>query len=336
MARGMNTIRALQRDALRRQFVTAGVTRKQVKADLKRTTRYPRAIEVSYAGFVVGSQRKINAELRRRLESIATILDTGRRVDSPSSHADDLSDDIIAAFQALRETIQRLTSATDGILRLGITAHGSKTAQFNDDKYATPTMRLLGIGNASAGIERSIVRGWVAENVGLITNMNAEQVGKFETLFLRALRDGSRSRQIQNDVSAILRGSEQRARLIARDQIGKLNGQLDRQKQTSAGLDSYIWRGALDERERKKHVEREGKRYYWARPPEDGHPGQPVQCRCSPEPDLEALLGPEFAPEPTTPADFALATDEARAKHRREQAQKRRRRAKRAARAVAA
>lgn len=335
MPRAMNTIRALQRDALRRQFRAAGITRAQIKTDLARTARYPRAISLSYSAFLVGAQRKINAEIRKRLAATASILDTARRADAVA-HNDDLSDDIIAAFRVLRETVQRLAGATEGLLRIGITAHGSKTVQFNDDKYASPTMRLLGIGNASAGIERATLRGWVAENVSLITNMNADQVGKLETLFLRALRDGSRSAQVQGDVSAILRGSENRARLIARDQIGKLNGQLDRQKQTQAGLDSYVWRGALDERERPAHVDREGKTYKWSNPPADGHPGQPIQCRCTPEPNLEPLLGKEFAPEPRSASDFSRATPEARAENRRKQAQKRRRRAKRAARAVAA
>lgn len=336
MPNAMRTIRALQRDALRRQFQATGVTRRQVQADLKKTTRYPKSLSVSYSAFLVGAQRKVNAEIRKQLEAAALILDTARRSDAAVTRVDDLNDEIIAAFRALRELVQRLSSATEGVLRLGIAAHGSKTAAFNEDKYASPTMRLLGIGNASAGIERRVVRGWIAENVGLITNMNGEQVGKLETLFLRALRDGSRSAQIQTDVSAILRGSENRARLIARDQIGKLNGQLDRQKQTAAGLDSYVWRGALDERERKKHVEREGNVYRWDRPPQGGHPGQDVQCRCSPEPNLEPLLGKEFAPEPRSEADFSRATDDARAENRRKIAAKRRRRAKRAARSVAA
>jgi SPP1 gp7 family putative phage head morphogenesis protein len=265
---------------------------------------------------------------------MASILDVGRRIDA--ARADDLSDDIIAAFKALRATVQRLSSATEGVLRIGITAHGVKTLQFNDRKYASPTMRLLGIGNASANVERSILKGWVFENTSLVTNMNAEQLGKLETLFLRALRDGSRSAQIQADVAAVVDGNINRARLIARDQIGKLNGQLDRQKQTEAGLDSYIWRGSLDERERPEHVAREGDVFKWSQPPPDGHPGQAVQCRCSAEPNLEPLLGKDFAAEPKSEADFTRATPEKRAENRRRRAAKLRRRKRRAARVPAA
>ena len=39
------------------------------------------------------------------------------------------------------------------------------------------------------------------------------------------------------------------------------------------------------------HWEREGQEFRWDQPPEDGHPGQPIECRCSAEPiiDLEEL-----------------------------------------------
>ncbi len=332
MARTDATIRRIQRDAARERMRTTGQTRRSVDAALEKTIRQPKAIEVSYAAFLTGGQRKVNTKIRGQLEAMGSILDVARRIDS---HADDLSDDIVRAFAALRLTVDRLTSATEGVLRLGIAAHGVKTVQFNDAKYASPVMILLGIGNTSASVERSIVKGWVTENTQLVRNMNAEQLGKLETTFLRALRDGSRSAQVEGDVAAILNGSVNRARLIARDQIGKLNGQLDRQKQTEAGLESYIWRGTLDSRERPAHVAREGEVFQWDAPPPDGSPGQPIQCRCSPEPNLEPLLGEEFAAEPRSESDFSQATPEARAENRRQQAAKRRRRQRRQARTVA-
>ncbi len=321
-----------RRAALRETFKVSGITKRRVQADVQRTTRQPKGLTVSYAGFLVGSQRRVNAFISDRLAAIGSLLDLARgRQDAQAERTDELSDDVVAGFRALREALERLVSATGGALRLGIAQYGQQTIAFNDAKYATPTMRLLGIGDASGDVERAIVRGWVAENTQLIRNVNAEQLGKLETLFLRALRDGSRSAQIQADVSGILGGSVKRARLIARDQIGKLNGQLDRQKQTEAGLEHYIWRGSLDERERPEHVAREAKRFSWRAPPSDGHPGQPVQCRCSAEPDLSDMLGEEFAPEPRSEADFSRATPEARAANRRKVAAKRRRQAKRLA-----
>lgn len=340
--------RKIQRDAARDRMRNSGQTRKSVEVALAKTVRQPKGIEISYAGFLVSGQRSINKAIREQLAAMNSILDIARRTDSPKdpdqfarwyaisrNRQDDLSDDIVAAFNALKALVAKVISGTEGVLRLGIADHGAKTSAFNAAKYDSPVMNLLGIGNSSATVERSILKGWVTENTQLVVNMNVEQLGKLETLFLRALRDGTRSAQLEADVGAILGGSVNRARLIARDQIGKLNGQLDRQKQTEAGLDSYIWRGALDERERPTHVAREGDVFLWSNPPPDGSPGQPVQCRCSPEPNLAPLLGPEFAAEPVTAADLSKATPAARARNRREQDAKRRRRARRAARQVA-
>jgi len=47
-----------------------------------------------------------------------------------------------------------------------------------------------------------------------------------------------------------------------------------------------VWRGILDARERPEHVAREGKEFSWKNPPDDGHPGEPINCRCTAEPVL--------------------------------------------------
>lgn len=238
---------------------------------------------------------------------------------------DDANDDVRAAFESLRQIAIALITATEGAA--SIAGFGQKTAQFNAAKYDTVPMQLLGIGDVSSTVEQTILSGWTAENVALIRNVNADQLVKLETLFLRALRDGTRSSQLTSEIASIMRVSVSRAQLIGRDQIGKLNGQLDRQKQTDAGINSYVWRGALDARERPSHVAREGQVFRWDDPPPDGNPGQPVRCRCSGEPNLEPLLGSEFAPEPTPRS--ALPTEEDRKEHRRRMAERELRRRRR-------
>lgn len=99
--------------------------------------------------------------------------------------------------------------------------------------------------------------------------------------------------------------SENRARLIARDQTSKLAGALNSTRQQEAGIEEYTWHTSLDNRvvgtpgglypkgseRHEDHYEREGKTFRWDSPPSDGHPGEPIQCRCYPRPvlDLEKL-----------------------------------------------
>lgn len=84
----------------------------------------------------------------------------------------------------------------------------------------------------------------------------------------------------------------ERAKVIARDQTNKMNGNLNQIRQTTYGIEEYIWRTSRDNRVvgnpagfyprgnkmHGNHYEREGKMYKWNEPPEDGHPGYAIQC----------------------------------------------------------
>ena len=310
----------IKAEGIQAQVAESGVTKRAIQASLKKTTREPKGIEIGYQAFLVSVQKLINAEMRKALPSFNATLDLVR--------LDTLSDEIVVNFNSLRHTIVNLSGKTAGVLRVGVANFGDKTVAFNDAKYDDPLMHLIGIGDVSANIEQRIVDGWITENVQLVSNMNTQQIGKLETLFLRSLRDGSRSAQVAGEVSTVLGESISRARLIARDQIGKLDGQLSMHKQTAAGISGYVWRGALDARERPSHVAREGVVFQWDAPPPDGHPGQAIQCRCNAEPDL-SHLGEEFAPEPRSAANLSQTTPEKQAAAQRIQARKRQRRARR-------
>lgn len=96
--------------------------------------------------------------------------------------------------------------------------------------------------------------------------------------------------------------SDNRARLIARDQTSKLSGDLNSSRQQAAGIDEYEWVTAEDSRVvgnpsgrypvatepqvHGDHYDRAGKVFKWSDPPPDGHPGAAIQCRCFGRPRL--------------------------------------------------
>lgn len=90
--------------------------------------------------------------------------------------------------------------------------------------------------------------------------------------------------------------SENDANRIARDQIGKLNAQFNEERQEAMGVTQYVWRGALDNRERDEHRDLEGQTFSWDEPPDAGtdgepaNPGEAIQCRCYAEPDFSQIL----------------------------------------------
>lgn len=120
-------------------------------------------------------------------------------------------------------------------------------------------------------------------NVSLIRGLSGDVRRRvanviFESFALRRTR-----REFLRELAAAMGVSQRQARNIARDQSDKIQAFLNEFWQRMLGFDEYIWRTMRDERVRVSHRAREGVRFRWDRPPADGHPGHPVNCRCLPE-----------------------------------------------------
>lgn len=150
---------------------------------------------------------------------------------------------------------------------------------------------------------------WVVNNVNLIKTVNQDFLNQAEQIVNQGAVQGLRheviAKKILNDQKiaaggelekSVFQKAKTRANLIARDQVNKLNGNLNRLRQQDCGIEQYKWRGILDARERHSHVRLEGALLYWetGAPSLNGaNPGDEIQCRCygDPEIDLDAILG---------------------------------------------
>lgn len=74
--------------------------------------------------------------------------------------------------------------------------------------------------------------------------------------------------------------SRNAAILIVRNETGNAQGYAMAKEQQALGFTHYIWSTAKDSRVRPEHQVREGKVFAWDEPPSDGHPGEPILCRC--------------------------------------------------------
>ena len=103
-----------------------------------------------------------------------------------------------------------------------------------------------------------------------------------------ATLDRVRDRMVQ-----IGQQTTRRADLIGRNESETVNAELTQVYQKAAGIDRYTWRTQLDDAVREDHMDREGAVFSWDSGPSDGHPGEPVNCRCVAEPVIPAgLLDP--------------------------------------------
>jgi SPP1 gp7 family putative phage head morphogenesis protein len=145
------------------------------------------------------------------------------------------------------------------------------------------------------------------ENVALIKSIPTELFSKLEKELAKGIADGTRWEDLALIIEKDYGASVSRARLIARDQVSKFNGDLNRVRQQDLGISKFIWRTAGDERVRTNetagegygHVERNGIEYEWSDPPEGETPGEPINCRCYADPVLESVLA-EDVPKSST------------------------------------
>lgn len=139
---------------------------------------------------------------------------------------------------------------------------------------------------------------WVDDNLDLIRSVDEQTIQRIKNMLREKVMGNVARRELIQDLTAEIEriaGLEKnRAALIARDQVGKLNGQLTHYRQTNAGIEEYEWRSSHDQRVRPTHRLFDGHVYSWRGNPQapEGPPGWPIRCRCVALPviDLDKIV----------------------------------------------
>lgn len=148
---------------------------------------------------------------------------------------------------------------------------------------------LFGITAKATGFAAEVDRAREA-NVKLVEDAARDYASDVRDVFESPGSFGMRVEDLKDKLLERGNVSESRAELIARDQTLKLNGALNKARQTNAGVDSYVWSTSRDARVREEHAELEGQTFSWSAPPEIGyHPSEDYQCRCVALPVIPGL-----------------------------------------------
>lgn len=168
---------------------------------------------------------------------------------------------------------------------------GERTSEFQRAQLNRQVRAALGVDIFKADPAlRPRIADFARENVSLIKSISSDYFAKVEQVTIRGARQGIRHEELVKQIEERFSVTESRAKLIARDQIGKLYGEINEARQQSLGIDGFTWRTSGDLRVRDEHAEREGESYGWEELPPDERPGQPINCRCYAEPDFSRLL----------------------------------------------
>jgi SPP1 gp7 family putative phage head morphogenesis protein len=140
-----------------------------------------------------------------------------------------------------------------------------------------------------------VAEDFVAQNVSLIKRIPARMHEKIEGLVMNSVGKAELNIDLAGEIQRQFGIAERHATLIARDQISKYYGTVNRARQQELGVTKFIWRSVNDERVRDRHAELEGQTFSWDDLPvndqgEEIFPGSEIQCRCSAEPVMDNLL----------------------------------------------
>lgn len=254
--------------------------------------------------FFGGMTTHSSADFKARLEDGGTI--SWRADDADALRARSL---IERARKALRFAID--DRALDSLARRMARA----TTAFQREQIGRQVKAALGVDIVMRDPRvQGLIEHFVGESAALIRSLGERSMHDVERIVGRAFSVGVRAEDAAAQIADRYGVHERHARLIARDQIGTLNGQVNAARQRELGIRKFVWRTMRDERVRHEHTRLErlsdpakgGTPFSYDDLPPEGVPGSPIMCRCYAEPWFDDLLAAVEVPEPQrTPATAA-------------------------------
>lgn len=279
---------------------------------------FPKLVEIRYSAW-----------LQRLLAPMATIskqwakeqypkaLEAYRR-DSGDLHMDEDSHTLVLGLTDALKNNQESMDLDAGPSNIEGTS-GSVNA-WVAKRFAMERQIMLGnVYEVSEPWVQSALNEWVETNRKWVKSITGEHLSRMETMALEAVQTGKRPEVLTLEILKANKNlTVNRAKVLARDQIGKLTSLLTERRSTALGLDTYTWRTAMDERvrgnpagrypnARPSHWGAEGKVGIYGKGDvwlvagkevprgsndPSGAPGQEIQCRCLAASRPEDLLKP--------------------------------------------
>ena len=296
---------------------------------------YPWALEKSYQQFLSNHLKGLTTFVKQQFEAHGERILKGDAADDlarygiqtrldalPGKLWSETLDKVRAAAKVfVPEDADALEKSTFGKrLKAGFDESADGVNGYNRAQWMRQTKQMLGFEFDTSQDWWPIVKDqWAKRNYELIKSATSLYIGKINDLVEKSVVNGGGYRDLMDALDRLDIGyTESKTRLIARDQIGKLNGRVSQGRMADAGLENYVWMTAEDDRVRgdpsglypnadPSHYLMDGKTCSWEdtsiysdddgetwqdRTPDmpEGGPGDDVQCRCTAAPAWKGLL----------------------------------------------
>ena len=253
--------------------------------------KIPATAEREYVRLTNAYMQIVKEELEENLPKLRHIYWTELANDRKENQRQDSATDFMLAIaEIFTKMANHITAKTEGFgLRRKLENLANLTRKLTVKEWKKAIHATLGINLLEdyylGEFYRQMLELWTQMNVDLIKTIPQRCLDDVREVVYDGFTKGRSTKDVASDIQHIYGVSKRRAKFIARDQIAKLNGQIQRAQQLDAGIDEYIWCTSGDERVRDSHKALEGKKCSWLDPPEnsDGrkcHPGEDYNCRC--------------------------------------------------------
>lgn len=249
---------------------------------------YPEGAERELQRISWAYLRLVNEVVKKYMPAIRKAAASERENNRRQDDAGDLMQAIQKSFQSMGEELERKTSSFD--LRKKLEDLANLTQKLSIQEWKRTVHETLGLDIMDdyylGEFYRQALQEWIDQNVSLIKSIPQEALSEMHSIVSQGFKTGATLTSIEKEIRNTYHVKRSSAKLLARDQIAKLNGQLTKQQQTDAGVNEYIWSTSGDSRVRETHKKLDGKKFRWDDPPVVTPPGKPVR-RCHPGEDYQ-------------------------------------------------
>lgn len=260
------------------------------KLHAKYMPQIPKSAEREYARLASDYMKVTKAVLESELPKIKEIYSREYKTAVEELQTDS-KDDLMLVVNEIFERMQNALSKKSETmgLRKRLENLANLTRKLTVKEWKKAIKATLGIDIREdyylGDFYKEALERWVEDNVNLISTIPQETLGKMKSIIEEGYVKGKSTARMVKQIQSAYGISKRHASLVARDQVAKLNGNIQRAQQQDAGIEEYKWYTCGDGRVRSSHRRLNGKVFKWSDPPmTDGgrrcHPGEDYQCRC--------------------------------------------------------
>lgn len=262
--------------------------------------KYPLNAERQYIRLTNEVMRMLKETIEENAGNLKAAINDGTRYDSATDNKVErkkqrmtfitrTSQALETVFDRMKKDINRKLSLYD--TKKMLVAISQRTEKISKLEFKKACKKTIGIDLRDdifyGKYYEDLMKEWISDNVKLITTIPHTALDDMKQMVFNSYINGETTTNILQSIQKKYGMTKRHAHLIARDQIGKLNGEITKEQQEEAGMKYYQWDTSGDKRVRKEHQELDGKIFSW----DNSHPatnkkgeiiwpGKEIQCRC--------------------------------------------------------